>query len=288
MEKAIHEIQAPAGALGIQISMETLENPHIPMHWHDTLEILYCLNGSIRVHVDGQSINLSHKQFIVFDTNEVHSIHSDSSLYMFICIQIDKRQLAAYIPDLDLYRIVCRPLPVEHPDYDHYLQLCRDILRLLSYNKKEAPTDTLRLNGAVLSIFADLIDYFSIFTPVQNIGRQKKPNDTIREIITYVNEHFTENIQLEDMADMCGFSKEYFCRFFKQHMGVTFLRYLGEVRIAHAGRLLTTSDISISDAMAECGFTNQTIFNRLFKEIYGMTPREAKKTHPGESKKGVI
>lgn len=279
MEEAIREKQAPTGALGIQISMITLENPHIPMHYHDTLEILYCLNGSIKVHVDGQSIELKHKQLIVFDANEVHALHSDSSLYMFICIQIDKKQLATYIPDLELYRIVCRPIPVDHPSYDHYLQLCRDILKLVSYNKNEATTDKLRLNGAILSIFADLIDYFSIFTPSQTSSPEKKPNDTIREIITYVNEHFTEDITLEDMASMCGFSKEYFCRYFKQHMGLTFLRYLGEVRIAYAGKLLTTSDIAISDAMLKCGFTNQTIFNRLFKEIYGMTPREAKKTN---------
>ena len=61
-------------------------------------------------------------------------------------------------------------------------------------------------------------------------------------------------------------------------MGITFLRYLNEVRISHAGRLLTSTDMSISEVMTESGFTNQTIFNRLFKEIYGMTPRQARNT----------
>lgn len=61
-------------------------------------------------------------------------------------------------------------------------------------------------------------------------------------------------------------------------MGITFLRYLNEVRISHAGRLLMNTDMSISEVMSESGFTNQTIFNRLFKEIYGMTPRQARNT----------
>ena len=100
----------------------------------------------------------------------------------------------------------------------------------------------------------------------------------IRELISYVNEHYTEKLSLEDAADYVGFSREYFCRFFKQHMGLTFLRYLNEVRISHAGRLLSSTDLSISEIMNTCGFTNQTIFNRLFKEIYGMTPRQARKT----------
>ena len=61
-------------------------------------------------------------------------------------------------------------------------------------------------------------------------------------------------------------------------MGITFLRYLNEVRISHAGRLLMNTDMSVSEVMNESGFTNQTIFNRLFKEIYGMTPRQARTT----------
>lgn len=59
-------------------------------------------------------------------------------------------------------------------------------------------------------------------------------------------------------------------------MGITFLRYLNEVRISHAGRLLTTTDLPVSEVMNESGFTNQTIFNRLFKELYGMTPRQVR------------
>lgn len=62
-------------------------------------------------------------------------------------------------------------------------------------------------------------------------------------------------------------------------MGITFLRYLNEVRISHAGRLLMNTDMSISEVMNKIGFTNQTIFNRLFKEIYGLTPRQARNNY---------
>jgi len=51
------------------------------------------------------------------------------------------------------------------------------------------------------------------------------------------------------------------------------------VRISHAGRILMNTDKSISEVMQESGFTNQTIFNRLFKEIYGMTPRQARNNY---------
>lgn len=138
----------------------------------------------------------------------------------------------------------------------------------------------MRSDGTVLLMLADLIQYFSVHTLPENTRRQKQSNDVLREIIAYVNNHYKDSLTLNDMARQTGFSREYFCRFFKQHMGITFLRYVNEVRISHAGRLLSDTDLSISEIMQESGFTNQTLFNRLFKEIYGMTPRQARISSP--------
>ena len=138
----------------------------------------------------------------------------------------------------------------------------------------------MRSDGTVLLMRADLIQYFSVHTLPENTRRQKQSNDVLREIIAYVNNHYKDSLTLDDMARQTGFSREYFCRFFKQHMGITFLRYVNEVRISHAGRLLSDTDLSISEIMQESGFTNQTLFNRLFKEIYGMTPRQARISSP--------
>ena len=49
MAKAYHEALHPLGNLGIQVSMAALENTHIPAHWHEAMEILFCLNGSVRI-----------------------------------------------------------------------------------------------------------------------------------------------------------------------------------------------------------------------------------------------
>ena len=51
MAKAYHEALHPLGNLGIQVSMAALENTHIPAHWHEAMEILFCLNGSVRIHI---------------------------------------------------------------------------------------------------------------------------------------------------------------------------------------------------------------------------------------------
>lgn len=276
MAKAYHEALHPLGNLGIQVSMATLESPHIPAHWHDAMEILFCLNGEVRIHAEHDTLTLSHNQLIVFDSKEVHSIHSDSKLYMFLCIHVDKKLLSVYCPNLELYHIKCRPVPLDDPKAIQYIHLCQLAHELTRTNIKNASTRAMRSDGTALLMLADLIQYFSEYAPPETASGHG--NRTIRELISYVNEHYTEKLSLEDAADYVGFNREYFCRFFKQHMGLTFLRYLNEVRISHAGRLLSSTDLSISEIMNTCGFTNQTIFNRLFKEIYGMTPRQARKT----------
>lgn len=237
---------------------------------------LFCLNGEVRIHAEHDTLTLSHNQLIVFDSKEVHSIHSDSKLYMFLCIHVDKKLLSVYCPNLELYHIKCRPVPLDDPKAIQYIHLCQLAHELTRTNIKNASTRAMRSDGTALLMLADLIQYFSEYAPPETASGHG--NRTIRELISYVNEHYTEKLSLEDAADYVGFSREYFCRFFKQHMGLTFLRYLNEVRISHAGRLLSSTDLSISEIMNTCGFTNQTIFNRLFKEIYGMTPRQARKT----------
>ena len=279
MAKAYHESLHPLGNLGIQVSMAALENPHIPAHWHEAMEILFCLNGSIHIHVEHEPIILRRNQLIVFDSKEVHSIHSDSKLYMFLCIHVDKKQLSIYCPDLELYHIKCRPVPLDDPKSTQYIRICQLAHDQTRMNVENESTSTMRSDGTALLMLADLIRYFSVYSlPGVTIGTSQS-NDTLREIISYVNEHYTEKLSLEEVADQVGFSREYFCRFFKKHMGITFLRYLNEVRISHAGRLLMNTDMSISEVMNKSGFSNQTIFNRLFKEIYGLTPRQARNNY---------
>lgn len=277
MANAYHETMHSMGNLGIKASLAGLESSHIPLHWHSTMEILFCLNGQATITIGQEHLTLHRNQLIVFDAGIVHAIHSDSRLYMFLVVHIDKRQLSFYCPDLDLYRFECRPISLDDPLSTPYIRLCQLAHDLTRINVADERTRDMRSDGTALLMLADLIKYFSVYAPPLTTTERNRPNEMIHRIITYVTEHYQEPLSLTDAARDIGISKEYFCRLFKENMGITFLQYLNEVRISHADRLLTTTDLSISEIMQQSGFTNQTMFNRLFKEIYGVTPREARK-----------
>lgn len=117
-----------------------------------------------------------------------------------------------------------------------------------------------------------LLCFFSINTAPKTANLSPSSFERLQGIITYVEKHFRKPISLQAGANQLGLSKEYFCRFFKKNMGMSFLEYINEVRLTHIYHDLIYTDTPISILIEENGFTNQKLFNRLFKKLYGCTP----------------
>ena len=91
---------------------------------------------------------------------------------------------------------------------------------------------------------------------------------------TYIDEHYKEDLSLQDVAGYLGYSDVYFCKMFKQNIGKSFIVYLNELRIEKAKKLLSRPEINIKDISAEAGFRDANYFTRVFKRMVGMTPSE--------------
>lgn len=89
---------------------------------------------------------------------------------------------------------------------------------------------------------------------------------------TYIENNYTADISLTRLAQSYFINEKYIGRLFKKQVGMSFHRYLNHIRTEHAALLLVTEDKSITDIALECGFQNVTYFNRVFFQMYGMTP----------------
>lgn len=98
--------------------------------------------------------------------------------------------------------------------------------------------------------------------------------DRIQTVRQYIDEHFTENPTLADLAGLVCMTPSAFSRFFKIKTGTSLSNYIIDVKLTYAIRLLVDSSHSISEICYECGFNNQSNFNRIFKSKKGQTPRE--------------
>ncbi|MBC2843757.1 AraC family transcriptional regulator [Winogradskyella flava] len=100
---------------------------------------------------------------------------------------------------------------------------------------------------------------------------EAEPQDSakIDIIFKHVNDNFKEHISLDEIADKVSMTVPAFCRYFKKVTGKTFTKLVNEYRVVHATKLLSESQMSITDISFECGFNNFSHFNKLFKEFTG-------------------
>lgn len=106
---------------------------------------------------------------------------------------------------------------------------------------------------------------------------QAKDNDRMDKIFRYVFSNFKGPIQLDDAAALANMNKQAFCRYFKSRTRKTFTGFVNDVRIGHACKLMAEGEYRIAELAYGCGFNSLSNFNRFFKEIKGVSPREYRK-----------
>lgn len=182
-----------------------------------------------------------------------------------------------YLPDLDLYQIRCIPDNISDEKFSEYLTICKLMEQLTRLYIEDVQAYLMEAEGIILQVLARLIRHFSVKTAAVSTATDKQTLERIRDVITYVEENFRDPLTLQDIADYLGLGKEYFCRFFKKNMGMSFLQYVNEVRVSHIYQDLIRTDTPIGELAEQNGFYNQKLFNRTFKEIYGCTPSSVRR-----------
>ena len=99
-------------------------------------------------------------------------------------------------------------------------------------------------------------------------------SDRVKKVKRYIYDHFTEDVSLTAMSELAEMSPSAFSRFFKSQTGSTLSDYIIDIRLGNAAHLLVDTSKSVSDICNECGFNNQSNFNRIFKAKRGVTPRD--------------
>lgn len=280
MENTLYETFHETSPLGISFAWFTNSGGHHPLHWHDEVEILFPLSGEADIVIDGSRHNLLKRHLLVVESGQVHSSHSESGSAMFLCIHFSKTSLKYYLPNIGTFYIDCLPDRVPDDQFVHYLKLCKQLEYLTQLYIEDPLTFYLKADGIILQVIASLIEHFSITHISETASLDALTINRIHQVIAYVEQNFRNYVSLEEIAAQLGFSKEYFCRFFKKNLGISFLQYVNEIRISYIYYDLLHTDLSVLEIMEKNGFTNQKLFNQMFKKIYGCTPTETRKKSP--------
>lgn len=131
------------------------------------------------------------------------------------------------------------------------------------------------LKSAVTKVIHS-IEKLDSSSPIKNNSNFCENEDTIKSILKYINNNFNNRINLTSTANFAHLNPQYLSRYFKQKTGTTFTKYITNLRIEKAKKLLTTTDKSITQVALEVGYLDVAYFSKVFLKSEKLSPYKFK------------
>ena len=241
---------------GICITKRTLSENY-PEHAHDYFEIEYIISGKGTVYLNEEPYELKPGTACFFTPVDFESIIVTEDITL-LNISFSEEWV-----DSDIVFELIFPAVIQN----YSLPLVNRLLE--EYNSKTKYNDIVIKN--ILNItLTDIARYIKN----HNSTVAKKLPVAIRRGLLYMRRHFNEEITLETVANQAYLHPVYFSSLFRDAMGITFSKYLMDMRLQYAKRLLINSKNSVTEICYMSGFTSLSHFLRCFKSAYDISPKK--------------
>ena len=248
----------------------------IPLEWHRAIKIIYIQSGSLTVTVESHTRELSAGQCILINANIMHSTKCTAP-NTAIVFQIPIDFAGTYIPNINSLVFHINDETTDPKEMTKIDILKNTLEKMQVANDMQPDGFLLVFNSLLFDILFQLYHNFS--TPVlhANPNKKKKELDRLNPVLQYIAQNYNHPIPLQEIADVAILQPGYFCRFFKNTMGTTFLEYQNELRLSHIYQDLIETDDPVNVILERHGFTNYKLFRRMFRENFGDTPTNIRK-----------
>ncbi len=250
------------------------------MHWHNEIEILLVLQGSVNIRVGNNRFILKENELILINRNEIHNTSKTEEDNIILVLQINIDYFSSYYPQIGKMIFDCRSFIHGENEQERFDTIRCYLAQIVWELNKKKEGYQLRVGSVVCLLGAHLVDNFDhTLMESENIAALSKDADRIHSIINYINENIERKITLKEIADSQNLSTYYLSHFIKKNMGMTFQEHLNNIRLDKAVNLLSISNKTITEVSYESGFSSTKSFNKLFKKTYGCTPSEYRKQY---------
>jgi AraC-like DNA-binding protein len=256
-----------------------------PLQFHPEIEILYVIHGSGTRFVGDSIANFGPGELIMIGQNVPHLWYSDekytqenSNLFSEVIFILFKTDIFGeqfwHLPEsksiLKLINLSQRGIKLTGKTNYEVSSLMRSITTSTGFNR-------IMLLLSILEIIDLQKDYQLLASPIVQNTINVSDSERLNKVYKYMINNFQQEITLDKAASIASLSAPAFCRYFKQRTNKTFIKFLNEIRISHACRMLEDQDFPVANISYACGYTNVSYFIRQFKGITGFTPLSYRK-----------
>ena len=265
-EKVITTDSLPARSFSYSSADQLITN-----HWHNSLEVLYIASGKMDTGINNAIYHLKRGDLIIINSGDIHFTRCRDYAKIYV-LQVPYPLLNTHIPNYDYVRFPDSDAPVVFSNPAKVDELSRLMIQMYEITLEQKPGYTLLFSSKLYQFLFILFQRYH--TDISSRTKQKSDRNLIRleQVMNYVKSHYTQPISLEDAAQILSLNPEYFCRYFKKYMGMTFLEYVNSIRLYHIHQDLLNTNYSVSELMDRHGFTNYKLFSKMFRNTYGCPP----------------
>lgn len=249
----------------------------VPMHWQDSVELIYIKRGEGFVSVNFETYEAKAGDVFLILPGQIHGLRHKNRMRMeYENIIFDINFLGSSRFDLCSQKywqpMISKKitLPV---NIDHNHPLNEKVRAYLDASDKicseETPGYELAVKGNLLLLFSVLFQMAETKEVYANTAMEK-----CKLVLMYIEDNYDKKLTVEGVAAECGYSSSHFMRWFKEMTGTSFMGYLISYRLDKASQELKTTGDTILEIAQRTGFDNISNFNRLFKKQFGVTPSQ--------------
>ncbi len=244
-------------------------------HWHDDLEFISILSGSMDYNVNGEIIHLEAGQGIIVNARQLHyGFSTEHKECVFYCVLLHPMLLCtSQHIDHDFVSPLLSDSSLPYILLDHHTEWQSAILSeieamYLCKDKKNAP---LYIQNAFYHIWILLTENA---VKVRRIKKQDRNLSVLKDMLSFIQKNYGSKITLDDIARSGNVSKSTCLVIFKKYLRDTPTNYLIGYRLKKSIKLLQNTDLSISEIAFEVGFGGISYFAETFRKNYGCSPSE--------------
>ena len=281
--------QTPRGTALYPVQLYTTANScgqiFVPYHWHREIELIFILQGELALTVDEEKFVGTAGDIFWIAQEALHGMSAGDAPIRYYALVFPMEFLSFELFD---YAQSCylNPLCRKEKRFPtqisrggtHYGQAWRELLAIAALDGERAPGYQLAVKASLFK-FISLLVQDGLLQAENETG--KGPSDgrleDLKAILTYIQQHYSENLSLSDISGVFHLSPKYFSRYFRKNLDRSFVEYLNGFRMERAADFLLNTDLPVGEIAMTVGFDNFSYFIRRFKNVHGCTPSRYRK-----------
>jgi AraC-like DNA-binding protein len=257
---------------GLSLFFNKLEyrTPHLHLEW----ELTWVVDGILSIRVEDNEYCMNKGDIILLPPSIVHEFNAKTANATFLCLQMTAEflNLPTGITAESLF-------PTKFLKENQILSAKKMLIQIAGNYFTRLPLYQMFCAGQCNLLFHKLLGNMPIrMMSSEELATQRKRNDRLNRIITYVEEHYAEKITLSDFAKKEGVTMNYLSHFVKDSLNQSFQSYVNLVRYHAACKLISTQKFKMKEVYKLTGFSDYKYFSNTFKSHCGLTPEEFSKT----------